>query len=179
LVTFIISLLIVFLRYFYVQKIFLYLIVCHALLASMGAYYALSLNKKILNPLTKGALVILFCFSLNWHWQYYSSLNNAHSPKSCKSIEEYLDVAWQELDDIWKKVTEKETSTHPRDGYLFAYTYFDYIIERNQHLENCAWDRDPHAQKTSLCSALVGELSLDENNRVFKLDRPAYFKLKK
>jgi len=149
LVTFIVAFVVIFFRYFFVQRLFLYLIICHAFLAAAGLYYVFRLNKKILNPLTKGILVILFCLSLNWHWQYYSTMNNAYSSKYCITLENHLDGVWQKLDNDWRKNSGAKGS--------YVDEYFDYIVKRTRHLEICAWDVDSHAQKTSFCSALRGE----------------------
>ncbi|MCK5081334.1 MAG: hypothetical protein KAR31_00375 [Candidatus Omnitrophica bacterium] len=173
-VTFIIAFLVVYLRYYFVQRIFLYLIVCHAFLAATGAYYAWSLNKNILNPLTKGVLVILFCFSLNWHWQYYSSLTNDDSLKSCQAVEEGLDQSWQELDGAWKKLSPENLQDDSPKGY--ASTYLDYIVQRNRRLKDCGWPQDPRNENVFMCRVLVGELSLDEESRTMRWNRPVYFK---
>lgn len=95
--TIVIILLIALLHYWFVQRLFLYLITCHAILATMGAYFLFSLNKKILGPFLKTALLILFCLSLNWHWQYYSQYDNVPPADSCSSLESYLDVNWQKV----------------------------------------------------------------------------------
>ncbi len=136
--TFIIALLIAFLHYWFVQRLFLYLIVCHALLASTGAYFVLSLNKNILKPLTKGVLLILICLSLNWHWQYYSSFNNPEFTKPCNSMIDDAENNWE--------LINKE----------YTYERLDYIVERNQRLEACHWARDLQAERRGFCQSLSG-----------------------
>ncbi|MCK5013438.1 MAG: hypothetical protein KAS66_06435 [Candidatus Omnitrophica bacterium] len=173
-VTFIIAFLVVYLRYYFVQRIFLYLIICHAFLAATGAYYVWSLNKKILNPLTKGILVFLFCFSLNWHWQYYFSLTNDSSLKSCQAVEEDLDQSWQKLDGSWKQLSSSNLQDKNPKGY--AYAHLDYIVQRNQRLRDCGWPQDPRNESVSICRVLVGEYTLDEKSRAMRWNRPVYFK---
>jgi len=140
-VTLIIALLVAFMHYYFVQRLFLYLIICHALLAMMGAYFVFSFNKKIMNFLIKGTLLILFCLSINWHWQFYSDHKNAHPPSSCQAITGYLD-------DYWQQIHQK--TSHPR---------LDYIAEISTRLDDCGWAEEPPSQRVPLCSALAGKSS--------------------
>jgi len=175
--TIVIGSLIAILHYFFVQRLFIYLIVCHALLATVGAYYLLSHNKKILNPLMKGILLVMFCFSLNWHWQYYSQISNMRPTKLCQVAANDLDDAWRKLDVKWRKVNESNFPKDTPKNYAFGHLF--YIVERNHYLKKCGWNQAPHTEDVSLCKTLTGVRSINEKSHAVSWDRPVYFDSKK
>jgi len=98
----------------------------------------------------KGTLLILFCLSLNWHWQFYSNHKNAHSPSVCQPMVGYPD-------DYWQQINQK--SSHAR---------LDYITEFNNRLGDCGWAEDSPHQRVSLCHALAGLTPFDGQSDVLK-----------
>ncbi|MBI4245426.1 MAG: hypothetical protein HY606_15160 [Planctomycetes bacterium] len=173
-----IALVVAFLHYWFVQRLFLYLIVCHAILATLGVYFLWSLNKNIWKPLVKGALFILFCLSLNWHWQYYTAFNR-QLPEFCQTRADHLENSWRKLDATWRKMAEENSWRSSTEKYSCA--HLDYIVERNQYLDDCGVSTDLSGDKVPLCYALVGEFSSDRNalldiNPFFMGGRPVYFK---
>jgi len=143
LATFAIGSLTIFLRYFFVQRLFLYLIICHAFLATMGAYLLFSSNKKILNICTKGVLLILICLSLNWQWQVYRARTvDPYMDKSCGAMAGYVDGI------------RRESKTR-----LFFSLH--YIVERNRYLKKCGRDESLAQDKLLFCQALKENYSLE------------------
>jgi len=143
LATLVIGVLTISLRYFFVQRLFLYLIICHTFLATAGAYFIFSSNKKILSNCVKGVLLILFCLSLNWHWKFYRAQSvDPHKDKSCVAMESYIEGI-------------------RRESKSRSFFNLYYIIERNRYLEKCSQDEHLVKGKIYFCQALNEKYSLD------------------
>jgi len=144
LATLVIGALTISLRYFFVQRLFLYLIICHAFLATMGAYFLFSSNRKILNFCTKGILLILFCLSLNWHWQFYrAQIVDPNKDKSCGEMAGYIEGM-------------------RREPEIRSFFSLDYMVERNRYLEKCSQDENLTQGRIYFCQALTKNYSLDK-----------------
>jgi len=110
-----------YLRYWFVQRIFLHLVICHALLAMVGAYLLVRLKPKILKPIMMGVGVFMLTASLLWHRSEALELEESYTKAECEPIAGALEYTFTD------QVVYKDTSR------------VDAIINIGKRLNQCGW----------------------------------------
>lgn len=133
-------------HYWFVQRIFIYLIVCHAVLALIGAFVVFNFIAKFRVPeLQKGipvvkALLILTAFILSfiWHlnWNRQSVATQGYLTAGCPTLQgAYGSLSFEEIGVVGVNVNRYPTGEHNDDGFERPLNNFVMIDRR---LKECS-----------------------------------------
>jgi hypothetical protein len=143
LATVVIMIVIACLRYWFVQRLFLHLLVCHAMLATIGFYFVMRSSGKSVHTVMKAVLVILLALSAHWHWKHYLAWERALPPEVPQPVAE--GKLPQALPDyaLYQPPARLKTA-----------------MEISRRLEAHGWAGDPETRTVYLWESSSGDMNL-------------------